>query len=201
MARMVPDTVVELEDSPRTLFRFPPSSGGEFVIAVHPQALKAREVTQTTVAQLVEGHIAWVGSLDEQFIEPTGRKSPGIRAALSALLLTGPSFGRLLRPGPLRPASAEYDDTVYRGDRPWLVVGESPQCGRLAMPLNDRTWGKAKWYQADLDRHEVLMPGAKDGTVELAHLWSFPASTPIAGSISDTALERIAESVHRYYRP
>jgi hypothetical protein len=88
--------------------------------------------------------------------------------------------------------------TAYQGERPWVVIGETTFGDLLAAPLNEA--GNPKWYTPILAREEVLMPGSsKDAQLELAHLWSLPASLPSVGSVSPAGQGRVLEALKSYF--
>ena len=183
------------------LFRsYPPADGAVLTVVVHPNALRAPYDPHTQVAHIVDGDLVWSGALGETLLAPADvAPQPRARDAVPPCLGRGERVWDVVWPkllvldGVRRPLS-----TVYDGLRPWLVVGETSAGDLLAAPLNDVTNPKwftpvARWDEMDFDGN------VKDSQVELAHLWTLPASVPSIGWFLDAAIDRVEEAMLKYF--
>ncbi|MDF1522185.1 MAG: hypothetical protein P1P87_05125 [Trueperaceae bacterium] len=200
MATLPPGTIVDLSEYAAEVLRFLPPDGG-LVVVVHPSALRATGSAHTQVAQLGEDGLAWLGALDEGMLvtldEPP---DPDARAACAACFLRGERLWEVVRPGALRVAEApKAPSTVYAGSelRPWIVLGETDTGDLLAAPLNDAS--NPKWWTPVLPSAALSFPGnVKDAQVELAHVWSLPASIPSVGAVTPAGRGAVEREVRAY---
>ena len=102
-------------------------------------------------------------------------------------------------PGPLRTPGPIMSDTVYQGDGPWVVLGQSKDCGILAAPLNDLGAGTKGHYQCRIPGGQLLFAGAKDSKLELNHLWSLPATLAVSSGMDSAAHDHVRRAVQGYY--
>jgi hypothetical protein len=150
--------------------------------------------------EFVEGRVAWVGAIDESMVVRNDQTQPSSRQEVSRLVLLGDHVWRVVRPGRLRHPGTEEDDTVYQGDRPWVVIGGPHECGVLAIPLNALGQGAHHHYQCEVKREDLDTPDAKDSKLELGHLWSFPSGqVDHVGNVRLGARERITAKLRSYY--
>lgn len=198
MARIAPGTIVAFDATAQAELAFPPPDGCEVSVAVHPGALKASTNALTTVVSANEAEILWVGSVDEGILNPTGVVSTSHRDALARLLLGGPALWTIIQPGPLRIRGKFRNDTVYQGDRPWLVVGWGKSCGLLAMPLND-IGTRTRHYQCPISGAALQFSGSKDSKLEMNHPWSFPESSRVIGTLEQAAHSAVATALKNEY--
>jgi hypothetical protein len=169
------------------------------LVAVHEAALQAPQSPHTQLVGFVAGELAWAGALSETFLEVRSDVGGDPRQLLGEAIGTGPRLWDVVRPGELvlDPARGPMA-TMYEGERPWVVIGAIPSGDLLAAPLNEA--GNPKWYTPLLAQEEVDMPGScKDAQLELAHLWSLPASQATVGTVAHSARERILESLKSYF--
>ena len=170
MPTLPPGTLVSIRLDALRRLRFPPPVGAVFLVGVHDAALKAPESPHTQLLGFESGELVWAGALSETLLDVESEDGGDPRQLLGELVGTGPRLWEVLWPGELmvgrevRPFS-----TVYQGERPWVVLGQTSTGDLLAAPLNEA--GNPKWYTPLLGREEVLMPGSsKDAQLELAHL-------------------------------
>jgi len=201
MATITPDSIVAFKANALPGLAYPPDrSDGAFTVAVNPFAMKVPHVALTTVVQRGgSGSLLWVASLDESLIDAVGETSAGARAALAACLLSGADLWTVVQPGELRIAGPPIADTVYQGDRPWVVIGEAGSAGVLAVPLNDAGGGDIRQYQHLLRASDLVFPGSKDSRVELNHVWSFPRGLPLLGSVDSSAVSGLADAIKKEF--
>lgn len=195
MARIQPDTHVTMQASGLV---YPPPGGATLVVAAHPAVLKVPNVALTTLAALDKsGDVVWVGSVDEALLTTSGGSTTGAREHLAKLLLSGPKLWRVVRPGSLR--ATKRADTVYHGDRPWVVLGGPCSCGLLAAPLNDRGVGNLRPYQCGVDGNALNFAGSKDSKLELNHVWAFPETVADIGDVDNSARATIEAAVRKEF--
>jgi len=199
MPTLPPGSVVELRQGVSHTFRYPPIGNTGLVIAVETAALRSRANALTTIVEGDETDITWVASLDESLLSTSGSVVSNPRARVTDLLLTGETTWQVVRPGTLRLPGHFRRDTVYQGDRPWIVVGGPHRCGLLAAPLNDLGRGTRGHYQCAILARHLRFAGAIDSKLELNHLWSFPASSPVVGSVDPEVRTAIAQAIRGYY--
>ena len=160
VATIPPGTHVSLKPSDREKLRFPPSSADRLLIAVHPAALKAPSNRLTLAALIADDDLCWVGAVDEVMLVPNDQHSRDPRPVLRRHLLRGPMLWDVIRPGLLAQPDAERPlYTVYDGDRPWVVIGQSFSGAPIAVPLNDAR-GKSKWWAPTLEAYELRFVGS-----------------------------------------
>ncbi|MFP4624789.1 MAG: hypothetical protein ACLFRX_11460 [Gemmatimonadota bacterium] len=199
MAQLPPGRLVLLDDAALGKLRFPPPTG-EVVVAVHEGALKAPQNRLTLAAWLDDaGQVGWVGAIDERMVVGQLGRTASPRPAIARRLFRGRRDWSLVWPGHLvRPGVPTPLYTLYDDDRPWLVVGELASGAPLAAPLNDAR-GNPKWYAPRIGREELEGAGAKDGQLEMAHLWSLPEGLPAVGGVAEAARPALRETVSAYY--
>lgn len=169
------------------------------LVGIHEAALNAPESPHTQLLGFQHGELTWAGALSEASlrVEMEGGGDP--RVLLGEAVGVGSRLGDVIWPGKLTsPTGPTHATTTYQGERPWVVLGETALNDLLAAPLNES--GNPKWYTPLLGREEILFPGSsKDAQLELAHLWSFPASLAAIGSLAPGAQERVLEAVKSYF--
>lgn len=200
MATLAPGTIVDLTEAAAEALRFPPPDG-DLVIVVNPSALRARFDAHTQVAHLGDDGLAWLGALGEDMLVTLDEESdPGARAACAACYLRGERLWQIVRPGALLlPDAPRTPSTIYGGSdrRPWLVLGETDAGDLLAAPLNDA--GNPKWWTPVVPYAALAFPGnAKDSQVELAHVWSLPASLSPVGEVTALGRGAVERAVRAY---
>ena len=184
MASIPPDAVVTLDAGAAGAFRYPPTGEGRIAVAVHAASLKVPHIKLTTVAEFANGGISWVASIDEDLLAQNGEHRPDARRDVASRLLQGPQLWNVIRPGLLRHPGSDLPDTVYKGDRPWVVLGGPVDCGVIAAPLNDLGYGKLRPYQCAILAKDLAFQGSKDSKIEFNHIWAFPSATPQIGQLS-----------------
>jgi hypothetical protein len=200
VATLPAGTVVDLTEAAAEALTFAPPDG-DLVVVVHPAALRARFDAHTQVAQFAEVGLTWLAALGEEMLVTLDEElDPGARAACGARFLRGERLWQIVRPGSLLVADApRVPSTVYRGSdrRPWLVVGETDTRDLLAAPLSDAA--NPKWWTPVVPRTALSFPGnVKDAQVELAHVWSLPASLPSLGEVLPSGRPLVERSVQAY---
>jgi len=199
MPTLPPGTLVSIRLEALRRLRFPPPAGAVLLVGVHGAALKAPESPHTQLLGFQAGDLAWAGALSEALLVVESEDAGDPRQLLGEIIGTGPRLWEVLWPGDLMlGGGARVFSTVYQGERPWVVLGQTSNGDLLAAPLNEA--GNPKWYTPLLGREEVLMPGSsKDAQLELAHLWSLPGSLPAVGSVAVAARPRILEALKTYF--
>ena len=199
MASIPAGTPVRFRAGELARLRFPPPCA-EVVIAVHPNALRAPQ-NSLTLAACADGAgcLQWVGAVDERMLLPSGERGASLRAAILERLLIGGRSWQVVRPG-LLTASGVGDPylTLYAGERPWVVLGELEDGQLLAAPLNG-VLGNPKWFAPQVAARHLLFPGARPAQLELAHLWSLPATLPRSGVVHGDARADLGWAVFEYY--
>ena len=199
MPTLPPGTEVSIRPEVLRHLTFPPTEGSVLLVGVHDAALKAPESPHTQLLGFEFGELVWAGALSETCLEVESEGGGDPRQLLGEGIGVGGRLWEVLWPGELMSGrESRLPSTAYQGERPWVVVGETPSGDILAAPLNEA--GNPKWYTPLLAREEVLMPGSsKDAQLELAHLWSFPASLPAVGSVSPGSRGRVLEALRSYF--
>jgi hypothetical protein len=194
-----PGTEVSIRPEAFRHLAFPPPEGAVLLVGVHDAALKAPESPHTQLLGFRVGELVWAGALSETFLHVDSESGGDPRQLLGEAIGIGRRLWEVVWPGELMSAGESHlSSTAYQGERPWVVVGETPSGDLLAAPLNQA--GNSKWYTPLLAREEVLMPGSsKDAQLELAHLWSLPASLPSVGSVSPAGQARVLEALKNYF--
>lgn len=196
MATVPPGTIVLLDHDALGRLRLPPPDT-EAVIAVHEGALRAPESSLTLAVCLDEaGEPVWVGAIDEGMVAGGLGRTVSPRPALARCLLTGDRCWDVIWPGELLGGGVYR--TVYRGDRPWVVLGALPSGPLLVSPLNDAR-GNPKWYAPRIDATDLEGAAHKAGQLELAHLWSLPEHLPAVGVVNKGARTRLGELMRKYF--
>ena len=200
MATLPPGTIVDLTEAAAEALRFPPPDG-DLVVVVHPSALRARFDAHTQVARFEGDDLAWLGALGEDMLVALDEEpDPGARDACAERYLRGERLWLIVRPGALVvPDAPRPPSSIYGGSerRPWLVLGETDLGDLLAAPLNDAS--NPKWWTPVAPRAALAFPGSvKDAAVELAHVWSLPASLEPLGELTPLGRGAVERAVRAY---
>ena len=200
MATLAPGTIVDLTEAAAEALRFPPPDG-DLVVVVHPSALRARFDAHTQVARFEGDDLAWLGAMGEDMLVTLDEDpDPGARAACAERYLLGERLWQIVRPGALVvPDAQRAPSSIYGGSdrRPWLVLGETDLGDLLAAPLNEAS--NPKWWTPVVPRAALAFPGSvKDAVVELAHVWSLPASLERLGELTPLGRGAVERAVHAY---
>ncbi|NJD19648.1 MAG: hypothetical protein FIA95_10255 [Gemmatimonadetes bacterium] len=169
------------------------------LVAVHEGALRAPGSPHTQLVGLRSGDLVWAGALGEHLLAVKSEEGGDPRQLLGDAVGTGSRLWDVVWPEELLvdPQRGPLS-TLYRGERPWVVIGAVPGGDLLAAPLNDAT--NPKRYTPLLTRDEVRMPGSsKDSQLELAHVWTLPASLGAVGTVLPSARSRILEALRAYF--
>lgn len=197
MPILPPGAEVSIRPAALRRLSFPPPEGAVLLVAVHPAALKSPHSPHTQLAGFLWGELAWAGAMGEGLLDVVSRSEGDPRQLLAEAVATGERLWDVVWPGELLSGGSPLS-TIYQGERPWVVVGETAQGDLLAAPLNEAA--NPKWYTPLLSREEVRMPGSsKASQLELAHLWSFPASLGAVGTIDTPARPRILQALKAYF--
>lgn len=199
MPTLPPGTVVALEPDLLHSLTYPPPLEAVLVVAVHPLGLRAPTSPHTQILGFVEGELCWAGALSERHVEMVDPGGGDPRQLLAERLGVGARGGEVLWPGELcRSPPPPGPSTLYRGERPWVVLGETVSGTLISAPLNDA--GNPKWYTPVVTKEEILIPlSTKDAQVELAHLWSFPPQLPHHGHLAHQAWQRVLKAAKSYF--
>lgn len=199
MATIPPGTEVSIISADLARLAFPPPPTALLAVAVHPLALRAPSNHLTQVVATAGGEIMWVGALDEAMLGLSNAVTANPRPLLGERMLIGSHLWEVFRPGPLLvPASQELRTTVYRGDRPWVIIGELLDGSVLAAPLNEPS--NPMWWTPVLEASELQFIGSKRSQLELAHVWSFsPPASPI-GRVAALDPASLSATVSGYFR-
>ena len=176
---------------------FPPPENAALLVAIHPAALNSPRSPHTQLVGFVYGDLAWAGAMGEGLLDVLSEDGGDPRQLLAEAVGTGARLWDVVWPGEMVPGGGPLS-TIYQGERPWVVVGETALGDVLAAPLNEAA--NPKWYTPLLAREEILMAGsAKDAQLELAHLWSFPGSMAAVGTVAPAAHPRLLEALAGYF--
>lgn len=199
MPTLPPGTEVSIRPDTLRRLNFPPPAGAVLLVGVHDAALKAPESPHTQLLGFQFGELVWAGALGESHLEVQSEDAGDPRQLLGEAMGIGPRLWEVVWPGELMSGGERrLASTVYQGERPWVVIGETTSGDLLAAPLNEA--GNPKWYTPLLAREEVLMHGSsKDAQLELAHLWSLPASLARVGTVSEVGQGRVLEALKLYF--
>lgn len=185
------------EKASRSLEYLPPREA-ELRVSVHPAALNARQNRHTQVAGLAGREVVWLGALGEDLLLGDGGPADAaVRGLVRSCILSGRRLWEIVRPGPL---SHEYGplSTVYHGERPWLVIGETPGGDPIAVPLNRAS--NPKWYAPEVPQASMSFPGNdRNSQVELAHAWTLPDALPACGTLSVGRSPGLKEKIRAYF--
>jgi hypothetical protein len=200
LATLPPGTIVDLTEAAAEALRFPPPDG-DLVVVVHVSALRARFDAHTQVAHFDDGALGWLGGLGEDMLVTLDEApDPGARDACAERYLRGERLWQIVRPGALVvPGAPRAPSSIYGGSerRPWLVLGETDLGDLLAAPLNDAS--NPKWWTPVVPRAALAFPGSvKDAAVELAHVWSLPASLEPLGELTPLGRGAVERAVRAY---
>ena len=199
MPTLPPGTEVAIRSEAIRRLTFPPPDEAVLLIAVHEAGLQASQSLHTQIIGFLDGDLFWAGALSEALLTVESEGGGDPRMLLGESIGTGPRLWDVVWPGelvldPQRGSLA----TTYQGERPWVVIGATPDGDHLAAPLNEA--GNPKWYTPLLAREEVHMSGSsKDAQLELAHLWSLPGSLGAVGSVAESARARVLEELRKYF--
>jgi len=199
MPTLPPGTEVALRPETIRRLTFPPPEEAVVLVAVHEAGLQARQSPHTQLLGFLDGDLYWAGALSEALLIVKSGDGGDPRMLLGEAIGIGPRLWDVVWPGELLldPQRGPLA-TTYQGERPWVVIGATPEGDLLAAPLNEA--GNPKWYTPLLAQDEVQMSGSsKDAQLELAHLWSLPGSLGGVGSIAEGARERVLEDLRKYY--
>lgn len=199
MATLLPGTEVSIRPDALGRLSFPPPGGATLLIAVHEGALKAPGSPHTQVIGLRSGDLVWAGALGEHLLRVVSAGGGDPRQLLGDAVGAGGRLWDVVWPEELLADPARGPlSTVYRGDRPWVVIGEVTGGDLLAAPLNDAT--NPKRFTPLLGRDEIQMPGSsKDAQLELAHVWTLPASLGAVGAVLPEARGRVLAALRDYF--
>jgi hypothetical protein len=210
MASLRPDLVVSLTaSSSSSTFVRKPTGTGVLVVAVHGAALKARGNRLTQLVEIDGEVVRWAGAVDERSVSvvPGAPKRAGARALLAAKLFRGPRCFQLIEPGPLRASNEAENEAIVDAVWPlrstWLVLGDDPTAGLLAMPIG--TTGKeARWAHAiaptALPPAVTAASPAGLALLESNHLWSFSPMQPATGELGKKERSALERAVRSYWR-
>lgn len=199
MATLPPGTEVRIRRDALARLSFPPPEGSTLLVAVHEGALNAPGSPHTQLVGLRTGDLVWAGALGEHLLEVLSEGGGDPRQLLGDAVGAGPRLWDVVWPEELLldPRRGPLS-TLYRGDRPWVVIGVVTGGDLLAAPLNDAT--NPKRFTPVLARDDVRMPGSsKDSQLELAHVWTLPASLGAVGSVQPGARSRILRALRDYF--
>jgi hypothetical protein len=201
VATIAVGTLVSLKECVKALLRYPPPEGCELRIGVHPGALNAPTHHLTLVLGVIAGELHWCGALAEAYCDVLDKcREDEPRSPLSRAILKGTRLWTVLRPGELLSAPTGMPNCpVYRGERPWLVIGECANGALLAAPLNDPS--NPKWYTPVVEAAHLCFDGAKRSQVELPHAWAFPPPVSAMEGVSATGQACLRPTIERYYAP
>ena len=196
MATIPPGTIVLLDEGALEGLLLPPPDA-EAVIGVHEGALRAPQSSLTLAVCLDEGdEPVWVGAIDEGMVAGGLGRTVSPLPAVARCLLTGDRCWDVIWPGELLGGGVYR--TVYRGDRPWVVLGVLPSGPLLASPLNDAR-SNPKWYAPRLEAADIEGAAHKAGQLELAHLWSLPEHLPAVGAVGKGPRMALGHHVRKYF--
>jgi hypothetical protein len=197
MPLLRPGTQVSIRSAGLRRLTFPPPQDGALLVAIHPSALKSPRSPHSQLVGFVYGELAWAGALGEGLLDVLSEDGGDPRQLLAEAVATGARLWDVVWPGELVRDGGPLS-TIYQGERPWVVVGETALGDLLAAPLNEAA--NPKWYTPLLAREEILMAGsAKDAQLELAHLWSFPGSMAALGTVAPGARPRLLAALRGYF--
>jgi len=199
MPTLSPGTEVAIRREALQRLTFPPREGSVLLVAVHEAGLQAPQSRHTQLVGFSGGDLSWAGALSEALLDVSSEGGGNPRMLLGEAIGSGPRLWDVVWPGELvlDPERGPLA-TTYQGERPWVVIGATPDGDLLAAPLNEA--GNPKWYTPLLAQEEVLMPGSsKDAQLELPHLWSLPGSLGALGSVAAVARDRVLDDLRRYY--
>ena len=201
MAAIQPGTYVQLQQSESEKLAYPPPTL-DLQVTVHrlaiPKSGKATPLT-TLLHRNTDEVIDWIGSIDERMLSDGQASGQSPRSELNQYLFNHSSCWDVIRPGHLiEPKNGTPYLTVYDGDRPWVVIGELPNGSLLAVPLNDAR-GNPKWYAPQIKAEELNFQNAKLSQMELAHIWSFPATLVRIGNVEPAAVCDLQQECLKYF--
>ena len=198
MATLAPGTRVTLRPEYEDALAFGPPASLDLVVSVHPDALRVgKENLHTQLVAMDDTEIKWAGAIDEQMLSEVESHTESPRGSLADGLLRGGRLWTAIDPGDLLRRKISKPLTIYRGERPWIVVGELPEGALLAVPLNEPT--NPKWYAPVVDGSCLDFEGSKTSQAELAHVWSFDRSLDSIGGALAECQKQIESAIRRYF--
>jgi hypothetical protein len=199
MPTLSPGTEVSILPDALRRLNFPPPEQSVLLVAVHEAALRSPQSPHTQLIGLDHGDVSWAGALSEHLLTVESEGGGDPRQLLGDAVGVGPRLMDVVWPLELvADAQRGPFSTIYQGERPWLVIGAMGEGDLLAAPLNEAA--NPKWFTPLLKRDEVRMPGSyKDSQLELAHVWSLPASLAAVGSLDPQARGRVMEVLRSYF--
>lgn len=204
MATISPNNIVTAHTSRFSDIKFLPDLNANLVVVVHPSALLAHQDGTTQVAQIVDRKVAWVGTVGEEMLAATSQIYPeDARSLLASSILQGPNLWGVIPALSLFVSAApNYLTSVYKEERPWLVIGQTDSA-ILAAPLNHLNENETPAsYQAPVFANELPLMAqhvAKNSKLEMNHVWSLPLNAGMAGRLALVAHDRLARRLRRYY--
>lgn len=197
MSTLPPGTEVSIRPDTLRRLNFPPPEEAVLLVAVHEAALKAPGNPHTQLIGLLHGDLVWAGALSEHLLVVASEGGGDPRQLLGEAVGVGPRLWDLVWPTEL-VAEGGPAATIYRGERPWVVIGAVSGGDLLAVPLNQTS--NPKWFAPTLTREEVRMPGSsEDSQMELSHVWSLPRSFGSIGCVAPEARVRTLAALRRYF--
>ena len=194
------NTLVTLKGEALAHLQYPPPQEVQLVVAIEDAALKAPSSPLTTIIGVIKGQIDWVGSVDESMVTIEEGEHAKARNNLAKILMRPNSrCFEIIRLGQLRKNGLVVKDTIYQKDRPCVVIGETNNGSLLAVPLNDAGGGVQGHYQHAIFAADLDFLDSKDSIVELAHIWSFPATLTPVGRVQANAHLQLKSAVKKYY--
>lgn len=203
-------TAVTLRPGVLAGMNLPCSSAADLYIAVHPGALKVQAVTLSVVVEREGNDVVWVGALDESMLERRAAPAwPQARQALCDRVRMGTHLWEIRYPGALLKSGAN-SGMVYRGSRPWLVIGELANGRPLAIPLNSTAatvtnkpynmFLDKAWYWVTPSATDTrLLHGDTNSTAEHGHIWALPARLANVGHVLPQHTGTLVKSLNIYY--
>jgi hypothetical protein len=202
MATIPQNTVVRPITSQWANLRYPPTAKGAFVIAVHPGALKSDD--KATQCIQVEGDsLLWIGGISEGMIELADEMVQDARRIIAHHLLIGSALWGIIPHVNLHKSPPIGPTSVYREERPWIVVGETTT-SFLAAPLNHlNPEDIPDVYQAPVFETELQAMAShkpKNCKLEMNHIWSLPKTIQVECYLAAVAQKRVGKRIQKYYK-
>jgi hypothetical protein len=203
-------TPVEIGPQARQKMNFPPGQATALHIAVHPGAFKVNDNTLTVVVERKGEEVTWAGAVDESMLSRDASNGwAQARTALNGRVGLGSRLWEIVYPGPLLKGDAAVG-MMYRGSRPWLIIGELANGCPLAVPMNSTNRTESnKPYNLFLDKAwYVITPSATDPrmlqgdtncTAELPHIWSLPKGLVKCGEVHEAHRGSLLQRMKVYY--
>ncbi len=197
MSTLPPGTEVSIRSDVLRKLNFPPPKEAVLLVAVHEAALRAPGSPHTQLVGLLQGDLVWAGALSEHLLTVVSEGGGDPRQLLGEAVGVGPRLWDLVWPTELVVEWGPFA-TIYRGERPWVVIGAVTGGDLLAVPLNEAS--NPKWFTPALTQEDVQMPGSsKDSQLELSHVWSLPRSLGALGCVALEARDRVLAALRAYF--